>query len=161
RDQPDEDEDRRERAERDEHERLGHGGGQLDPGLSERLEDERREPDEEDELAERARVPAGDREREPVGGLAAVPAREGGDREHEPGDPREPLAPVAGHGRARPRGALDRVADAGREEGLGRLHGQQYGENRPCGVREPPPRQQGVTWQKGSASSRSSPPGTS
>ena len=67
RDDADEHEDRRERAERDEHEALGHGRRQLDPGLAERLEDERREPDEEDELAERARVPAGDRQRQPVG----------------------------------------------------------------------------------------------
>ena len=57
------------------------------------------EPEEEDELAERAGVPAGDREREPVGLAARVPVGEGGDREHEPRDPGEPLAPVAGHER--------------------------------------------------------------
>ena len=57
----DQHEDRRERAERDQHEALRHGRRQLDPRLAQRVEDERREPDEEDELAERARVPAGDR----------------------------------------------------------------------------------------------------
>ena len=68
RDQADEDEDRRERAERDQDTRLsGTVAGQLDPGLAQRLEDQRREPDEEDELAERARVPAGDRQRQAVG----------------------------------------------------------------------------------------------
>ena len=117
---------------------------------------ERREAEEEDELAERARVPAGHGERQAVGLAARVPAGEGGDREHEPGDPREPLAPVAGRPQARGVGRARTASGRWRRRWARAFAWIAVWGNSGYGVRGPPPRGPGVSWKTGVRSSRSS-----
>ena len=126
-DQPDEDEDHGERSERDQDEPVRHRRRQHDPGRPGCLEDQRGEPDEEDELAEGSGVPAGHRQRLSVRERARVPVGERGDREHEPGHPREPHSPAAGdRGRAlRPWPALGSRPE--RTGWLRRLHRRSMG----------------------------------
>src|SRR5262249_13388120 len=92
RDEAHEDEDRRHRADRDRHEALGKGGGQLDTDLAENDEEDREEAEEEDDLPHGSRVPADDGDRRPLA-RARVPARERRERQGEPEYEQEPAAP--------------------------------------------------------------------
>ena len=91
-DQADEDEDRRQRAEDDDDEALRDGRRQLDPELPEDDEHDDGEPEQEDELADRARVPPDDRDRRPFVG-ARVPPHEHREHEHEPRKGASPARP--------------------------------------------------------------------
>ena len=90
--QADQDEDRRKRAERDHDEAIRHRRGQLEAELAEDHEAEQHEPDEEDELAEGAGVPADDRDRRTFLPALRVPVGERRDGEDERGDPGQPPA---------------------------------------------------------------------
>ena len=81
--------------------------------------------DQEDELAERAAVPAGHRQRRPFDGLARVPARERGDGEHEAADPGQPPLPSARIAGPRAQADVAKLRAAARPPALRlrRLHG--------------------------------------
>ena len=87
RDQPDQDEHGRERAERDDDQRLGRRGRELEADAAKRGEADDGEADQEDELAGRAAVPAGHGQGRPLDGMTRIPARERGHGEHEASGP--------------------------------------------------------------------------
>src|SRR5207302_4103803 len=128
----DEREDRRQRAEGNHDQALRDRRRELDPGLAEREERKNGQADEEDELAERARMPADHAERERAARLRArVPVGERRDREHEARDQRQQLAD-------RPEPSPDARVELVPErpwrrrgrarEGLRRLHWTEYGD---------------------------------
>ena len=125
RDQPDQHEDRRERAERDHDEALGDRRRQLDPELAQHGEHEQHAtPRKKTSLPS---MPVCQPITAIVGpSRAGVPVRERREREHEPGDPGQSAAerPEAGCGRADEDLLvdLDERLLLGRREGLGRLH---------------------------------------
>ena len=102
----DEDEDRRDRADADRDEALRHGRRHADADLAQDDEEHGGEPEEEHDLADRARVPADDGDRRAVA-LARVPAGQRREREQQPEEEREP------------------PADAGELSGTGKPHARE------------------------------------
>ena len=100
-DQADEDKDRRGQAEGRDHDPVGHARRQLDAEGAEREQEQNEDADREDELPDRARVPA---EHGQVAAQVAgdrVPTHEGAEREDEPAEPGEELAGAPEPGAAR------------------------------------------------------------
>jgi len=125
----DQDEDRRERAERDHDEALGDRRRQLEAELARNCQPEQKPArSRKRSFPRRARVPGDHRERRAGGvGTRAYQSVKAGDRQHEPGDPGQsaaerPRSRFAGRADEDLLVDLDERLLLGRREGLGRLH---------------------------------------
>src|SRR3954451_17918514 len=121
RDQPDDDEDGRERAQGDDHEALGHSRGQLDAKVAQDAERDDGCADAEHELPEHACVPADHRNRG-AAVRADVPAHERREHQDDARDPGQPAAPRPRTATGAGGGDLLLLNDRWR-----RFHGSEYG----------------------------------